>query len=123
MRYQKVVAVAEPFLTSLLNMGVAMLSSVLNSKRAVQMNILIIRAFVKIRELLASSKDLVMRVEKLESSRQRHTSVIKLLADEIDKLKEPAPIPQKGRIGFRLNDDEEDPERDIISVYHARAEF
>ncbi len=43
--------------------GVAMLSSVLKSARAVQMNILIIRAFVKIRELLASHKDLAMRFE------------------------------------------------------------
>src|SRR5476649_1248377 len=85
--------------------GVAMLSSVLNSPRAVQMNILIIRAFVKIRELLASNKDLATRVEKLESSHQRYSSVIKLLADEIDKLKEPPPIPQKGRIGFRVDDE------------------
>src|SRR5216684_1912345 len=43
--------------------GVAMLSSVLRSKRAVQMNILIVRAFVKMRELLASHKDLAARVE------------------------------------------------------------
>jgi len=50
--------------------GVAMLSSVLNSKRAVQMNILIIRAFVQIRELLATNKDLAARVEKLEAGRK-----------------------------------------------------
>lgn len=46
--------------------GVAMLSSVLNSERAVQMNILIIRAFVKMREILATHKDLTARMEKLE---------------------------------------------------------
>ena len=48
--------------------GVAMHSSVLKSGRAVQMSILIIRAFVRMRELLASHKHLAGRVEKLESS-------------------------------------------------------
>ena len=47
--------------------GVAMLSSVLNSKRAVQVNIAIMRAFVKLRELLATHKDLA---QKLEASRE-----------------------------------------------------
>src|SRR5579871_367665 len=77
--------------------GVAMLSAVLRSRRAVQMNILIIRAFVKMRELLASNKDLAARVEKLEVSQARHTSVINLLAEEIDKLREPPPVPPKPR--------------------------
>jgi hypothetical protein len=85
--------------------GVAMLSSVLNSDRAVKMNILIVRAFVKIRELLYSDKDLATRVEKLEASQQRHTSVINLLADEIDRLKTPPPVPPKGRMGFTPPDD------------------
>jgi phage regulator Rha-like protein len=82
--------------------GVAMLSSVLSSDRAVQMNILIIRAFVKMRELLASQRDLAARVEKLEASHDQHASVITLLAEEIDDLKQPPPIPQKGRIGFHV---------------------
>src|ERR1700730_750980 len=67
--------------------GVAMLSSVLRSKRAVQMNILIIRAFVQIRELLASNKDLAARIEKLEAARKEHGSIIAILAEEIDELK------------------------------------
>ena len=49
-------------------LGVAMLSSVLNSERAVQMNILIMRAFVKLRDMLASHKDLATRMEKLEAN-------------------------------------------------------
>jgi hypothetical protein len=81
--------------------GVAMLSSVLNSDRAVQMSILIIRAFVKMRELLASHKNLAARVEKLEASHQHHASVINLLAEEIDDLKRPPAEPAKRRIGFR----------------------
>jgi hypothetical protein len=86
--------------------GVAMLSSVLRSKRAAQMNILIVRAFVKMRELLASHHDLAARVEKIEASQQRHASVITLLADEIDRLKEPPPVPPTEQIGFRPRDDE-----------------
>ena len=46
--------------------GVAMLSSVLRSKRAVEVNILIMRAFVRLRELLYSDKNLALKVEKLE---------------------------------------------------------
>jgi hypothetical protein len=48
--------------------GVAMLSSVLGSDRAIQMNILIIRAFLKLRELLATHKDLARKMEHLETT-------------------------------------------------------
>jgi ORF6N domain len=81
--------------------GVAMLSAILRSKRAVQMNIVIIRAFIKLREVLASNKDLAQRMEKLETSQKRHASVISLLAEEIDKLKRLPPAPPKRPIGFR----------------------
>lgn len=83
--------------------GVAMLSSILNSERAVQMSILIIRAFVKMRELLASHKNLAARVEKLEASHNRHASVINLLAEEIEDLKRPPTEPARRRIGFRAS--------------------
>jgi len=82
--------------------GVAMLSSVLKSKRAVQMNILIIRAFVQIRELLASNKDLAARVEKLEAGHKEHGSIIGILAEEIDELKL-LPEPSKRRIGYKTD--------------------
>jgi len=80
--------------------GVAMLSSVLRSKRAAQINILIVRAFVKMRELLASHKDLAARVEKLEAAQHKHGSIIGLLADEIDAMKRLPVLPSR-RIGFR----------------------
>ena len=80
--------------------GVAMLSSVLNSERAVQLNILIIRAFVKLREMLATHKDLAERMEKIEAAQERHTSVIELLAEETDRMKELPPEAEKTRIGF-----------------------
>ena len=80
--------------------GVAMLSAVLNSERAVQMSILIVRAFVKMRELLASHKDLAARVEKLESAQKKHGSIIAVLAEEIDEMKH-LPEAPKSRIGFK----------------------
>jgi hypothetical protein len=86
--------------------GVAMLASVLSSKRAVQMNILIVRAFVKLREILASNKDLAARLEKVESTQATHASVITILAEEIDNLKALPPEPQKRRIGFLADDTE-----------------
>jgi DNA-binding PadR family transcriptional regulator len=84
--------------------GVAMLSSVLNSERAVQMNILIIRAFVRLREMLATHKEVAARIEKLETSHQRHASVINILAEEIRNLKRLSGPSSKSKrpIGFRV---------------------
>jgi hypothetical protein len=79
--------------------GVAMLSSVLKSKRAVQMNILIVRAFVKLREMFSTHKAWAARLEKLETNQRRHASVITILAEEIEDLKRP-PAPPNRRIGF-----------------------
>jgi hypothetical protein len=67
--------------------GIAMLSAILRSERAVQVSISIIRAFVKLRELLASTKDLAIRVEQLEVHQKDHRSIIAILAAEIDELK------------------------------------
>src|ERR1017187_1228101 len=66
--------------------GVAMLSAVLRSKRAVQMNIVIIRAFVKMRGILASHRELAARIEKIEATQRKHTSVISVVIEEIKKL-------------------------------------
>jgi len=77
--------------------GVAMLSSVLKSKRAVQMNILIIRAFVKMRELLASHKALAERIEQLELTQKQHGSILVAVVKDIQKLTQP---PVTRAIGF-----------------------
>jgi hypothetical protein len=76
-----------------------MLSSVLNSERAVQMNILIMRAFVRLREVLASHKDLARKIEQIEATQKEHTSVIIAVVKEIKQLKR-TPRPRKLRIGF-----------------------
>jgi len=86
-------------------LGVAMLSSVLNSERAVQMNIIVMRAFVRMRELLASHQDLAERMRHVEAVQKRHTSVINVLADEIENLKRLPPPPPKRRIGFTAGED------------------
>jgi ORF6N domain len=80
--------------------GVAMLSSVLKSERAVRMNILVIRAFVKLRELLATHRELALRIERLEGTQDRHGSVLDALIVEIGDLKRLPPL-QKRLIGFK----------------------
>jgi hypothetical protein len=69
--------------------GVVMLSAVLKSERAVQMSILVVDAFVRMRELVASNKDIAARVEKLERGHERTGSVIEVLVEDIE-----SPLPQ-----------------------------
>ncbi len=80
--------------------GVAMLSTVLNSERAIQVNIAIMRAFVKLRELLLSHKDLAEKIEELERKYQLHEGDIQVIFEAIKKLLEPNPEPEKPSIGF-----------------------
>lgn len=77
--------------------GVAMLSSVLNSKRAVQVNIEIMRAFVKLRQMLSSNAELARRLNTLE---KKYDSQFKAVFDAIRQLMIP-PEPKKKKIGFK----------------------
>jgi hypothetical protein len=92
-------------------LGVAMLSSVLKSERAVQMNIRIMRAFVKVRELLATHKDLARKIEDLAATQKDHAVMLVLVVkdiqalattvkNEFQRLKEPRR--RKARIGFKV---------------------
>jgi hypothetical protein len=76
--------------------GVAMLSSVLNSERAVQVNIAIMRAFVKLREMIASNKELAKRLDELE---KKYDAQFKVVFDAIREMMTP-PEPKRRRIGF-----------------------
>lgn len=78
--------------------GVAMLSSVLNSERAVQVNILIMRAFVRLREILATHKDLARKLEEME---KKYDAQFRVVFKAIRKLMEPKPVPPGRQIGFR----------------------
>ena len=80
--------------------GVAMLSSVLRSERAVQVNIEIMRAFVRLRELVATHKDLARKLETLE---KRYDAQFKIVFDAIRELMAP-PTPKKRKIGFLIKE-------------------
>lgn len=80
--------------------GVAMLSSVLRSDRAVQMNILIIRAFVRLRELLATHQDLAREIDELRRRQEEQGAQIAAVIDSINELLLPEPVPAKRQIGF-----------------------
>ena len=79
--------------------GVAMLSSVLRSKRAVQVNIEIMRAFVRLREVLLAHKDLARKLEELEHKIEKHDEDIGLIFEAIRELMTPPDTPPK-KIGF-----------------------
>ena len=79
--------------------GVAMLSSVLRSERAIQINIFIMRAFVKIKEALATHKEVSRKLKELEGRVDKHDSQIVAILDAIRKMVEPDPKPRR-RIGF-----------------------
>ncbi len=81
--------------------GVAMLSTVLNSERAIQVNIAIMRAFVKLRELLLTHKELAEKLEELEHKYQLHETDIQVIFEAIKKLLEPPPEPPRPR--FDMN--------------------
>lgn len=80
--------------------GVAMLSSVLKSDRAIQVNIAIMRAFVKLRELLATHQELAGRLEELEKKFQNHDGRIREVFEAIRALLAATQNPPKRRIGF-----------------------
>ena len=77
--------------------GVAMLSSVLRSRQAVQANVEIMRAFVRLRGMAAHNAELARRLDDLESKYDRH---FKVVFDAIRELMTPPPPPPKRRIGF-----------------------
>jgi hypothetical protein len=83
--------------------GVAMLSSVLRSTRAVQVNVETMRTFVRLRRILAENAGLARRLDELE---KKYDVQFKVVFDAIRKLMQPpAPEPKKRRIGFGPDDD------------------
>jgi hypothetical protein len=83
--------------------GVAMLSSVLNSEHAIAVNIEIMRAFVKLRELLVSNKELARRFDQLEARVDKliaHDEAIAAILSAIRELMTPSPPPKQQPIGF-----------------------
>ena len=81
--------------------GVAMLSSVLKSPRAVQVNIQIMRTFAKLREIISQHKDLARKLDVLE---KKYDAQFKVVFDAIRQLMTP-PEPKRRPIGFRVRED------------------
>lgn len=80
--------------------GILMLSSVLNSERAIQVNIEIMRAFVRLRRMLASHADMARKLEALE---KKYDAQFKVVFDAIRELMRP-PEPKKRPIGFLVEE-------------------
>jgi phage regulator Rha-like protein len=80
--------------------GVAMLSSVLNSKRAIEVNILIMRAFVRLREMVSSHKDLLRKVEEME---KKYDHQFQVVFEAIKQLIETNDKPRR-KIGFEVKE-------------------
>ena len=80
--------------------GAIMAATVLNSERAVQMSVFVVRAFVRLREMLATNRRLAGKINELENRLDTHDSVIQELIEAIKELMTPKEAP-RGRIGFQ----------------------
>jgi uncharacterized protein YjcR len=83
--------------------GVAMLSSILNSDRAIEVNIAIMRVFVRLREMMATHKELAGRLRELEGRIQEHDEQIVAIFEVIRRLMTP-PETQRKKIGFEVKE-------------------
>jgi hypothetical protein len=98
-------------------------SSVLRSKQAVQVNVAIMRAFVRLRETLTLHKELASKLADLERRIEGHDTTIRSLFEAIRQLIAPPLAPPKPEIGFHVKEDavpyrtsgEESPERESIT--------
>jgi hypothetical protein len=80
--------------------GAIMAASVLNTPRAIEVSVYVVRAFVKLRELLSTHKKLAGKVAELERKVGSHDVAIQSLVTAIRRLMEPPPAPPRPRIGF-----------------------
>jgi len=80
--------------------GIAMLSGILNSKRAIQVNIMIMRTFIKLKQMIATHKELAYKIEELERKYKKHDREIDSIFNAIKKMLEPPKSPQR-KIGFQ----------------------
>ncbi|MFH1352153.1 MAG: ORF6N domain-containing protein [bacterium] len=80
--------------------GIAMLSSVLNSERAIMVNISIMRVFSKLKQLALSHSELLRKVESLERKYGEHDKKIAVIFQALKQLLEPSPPKKTGKIGF-----------------------
>jgi hypothetical protein len=82
--------------------GAIMAASVLNSSRATETSIYIVRAFVKLRVMIAEHKELARKIARIERHLAEHDEQIIALISAIKEFIQPEPVPQKRRIGFKV---------------------
>ena len=85
--------------------GVLMLSSVLNSERAIQVNIQIMRIYTKLKEMLMDHKDILLKLEKLEKKVSKHDENFKVVFTYLKELLNPKKEPLR-KIGFKRKEEE-----------------
>ena len=78
-----------------------MAASVLNSPKAIEVSVFVVRAFVQLRQAIAEQKELAGKISKLERKLSDHDDQIQVLVEAIKQLMDPKPPPKKRRIGFR----------------------
>ncbi|MFY9701183.1 MAG: ORF6N domain-containing protein [Terriglobales bacterium] len=81
--------------------GAIMVATVLNTERAVKMSVFVVRAFVRLREILAANRELADKIEDLEDHLQAHDGAIQEILQVIKRLMQP-PSKRRSKIGFAL---------------------
>jgi len=83
--------------------GAIMAASVLNSPKAVEVSVFVVRAFVQLRETIAGHKELARKIAQLERKLGDHDEQIMVLMEAIKQLMDPKPPPKARRIGFHAD--------------------
>ena len=86
--------------------GAVMLACILNSEKAIQANIQIVRVFTAIREMALLNKELLLKMEKIEQKLGIHDKDLAVIFSTLKKMLEPKPIPKRNQIGFRREESE-----------------
>ena len=86
--------------------GAIMAASVLNTEQAVKVSVYVVRAFVKLREMLSTHKQLAQKLAELERGLQKHDHQILALVEAIRQLMEPPPEPKRKPIGYATEHEE-----------------
>ena len=85
--------------------GAIMAANVLNSKRAAQMSVFVVRAFIKQRELLAGQTEILKKLAQMDAKLLKHDDALRVIWRELQPLLAPAPAPQREEIGFHVRED------------------
>ena len=100
--------------------GAVMAASVLKSKRAVEVNVFVVRAFVRMRRMLADQRQFALKLAEIEARLSAHDGSLKVVFDAIRQLMQPPPAPKRRKIGFATDPDDNITTHDRPSRQHRR---